>query len=184
MDTAITLWDTFSPDLHREEKQRLVWPTHIAGSSQQPAKPSVTFFLDLFLQWDQEGVCLHGPVKPGGIQVCLAAAGCLTAQGLNGLIRDCRAPWDGAGVARRDFSCLRKTGPLPSSSSVHHFDLDFQPDVNNLGCGHSLDDKRALQTLLKCHAPHDGFPSLGIPSASPKHSSTQLSCRNHPSVLW
>lgn len=179
MHTGITLWDTFSPELLTSPQGGE--SRGLSGSSQQQsAKPSSIpgllchLFPRSFLQWCQEGVRLHEPEKPRGIRVCLAAGRCSNAQGLDGLsasTRDCRASWDGAGMARKDFSCWRRTGPLPSPpSSLHYFDLEFQPRSEQPWLWPSPGWQRTLKTLLRCCAPDDGFPSLGILSASPRHS--------------
>lgn len=46
----------------------------------------------------------------------------------------------------------------------------FNPDLRNLDCGHSLDDREPCRHPLRHGADDGGFSSLGICPASPKHS--------------
>lgn len=136
-------------------------------SSSQTSPParqvcSVIFFLHIFLQWCQERVCLDGPSETSrhtgsGLPRDSTASQCIHQGPQSSL------GWSRSGKER--FSTLEE-------EKVHSFHLllhcitliySFHPDLSNRGCGHSLDDMRALQTPIKDTVPlMVVFPLLGF----------------------
>lgn len=127
------------------------------------------------------------PVKARSIWVCLTAGECSITQGLNGLTVHPSGTAEQCGMEQEWQGEIFHLG----GGKVHLLHrllhcitliYNFDPDLSNPDCGHSLDDREPCRHPLRHCVTDGGVLFLGIHPAS-HPPSTQLSCRNQLPVL-